>query len=76
VTADNRPEYEKRVNRVIDHIRDHLADELEAPSAGARGRRGSSSDCGATSVNRIARPAKQPGVVAGTLLENALRRSP
>ena len=28
MTADNRPEYEKRVNRVIDHIRDHLADEL------------------------------------------------
>ena len=24
----NRPEYEKRVNRVLDHIREHLADEL------------------------------------------------
>ena len=28
MTAGNRPEYEKRVHRVIDHIRDHLADEL------------------------------------------------
>src|SRR5262245_52664598 len=28
VAAGNRLEYEKRVNRVIDHIREHLADEL------------------------------------------------
>jgi AraC family transcriptional regulator len=27
-TSSARPEYEKRVNRVIDHIREHLADEL------------------------------------------------
>ena len=28
VTGINRLEYEQRVNRVIDHIREHLADEL------------------------------------------------
>jgi len=28
VTAGNRLEYDKRVNRVIDHIRRHLADDL------------------------------------------------
>jgi len=28
MTGGNRPEYEKRVNLVIDHIRDHLAEEL------------------------------------------------
>jgi AraC family transcriptional regulator len=27
-TSSARPEYEKRVNRVVDHIREHLADEL------------------------------------------------
>jgi AraC-like DNA-binding protein len=28
VTVDDRPEYQKRVNRVLDHIQEHLADEL------------------------------------------------